>query len=198
MPVDRRPSAVEVEWPAAYCFEPLAAVRAAYRARSMPRKETQPKARLMELKIILRAWSCPWQHPKRYRLINPISAQSDTNCLTLRENSPRTPTTRPIVGGIDRSKASTGQGSPFQTYSIPLNSRSALWALVSIVDWTTQAIGQQHTSPLRAGCEARRRAIVVDWTTSTGLDYLSSSRTPTRALLDIQSGTSRRVCLFVV
>ena len=135
---------------------------------------------------------------KRFRLIDPISAQSDTNCLTLRENSPRTPTTRPIVGGIDRSKASTGQGSPFQTYSIPLNSRSALWALVSIVDWTTQAIGQQHTSPLRAGCEARRREIVVDWTTSTGLDYLSSSRTPTRALLDIQSGTSRRVCLFVV
>jgi len=26
---------------------------------------------------------------------------------------------------------------------------------------TTQAIGQQHTSPLRAGCEARRREIVV-------------------------------------
>ena len=29
------------------------------------------------------------------------------------------------------------------------------------LDWTTQAIGQQHTSPLRAGCEARRREIVV-------------------------------------
>ena len=27
--------------------------------------------------------------------------------------------------------------------------------------WTSQAIGQQHTSPLRAGCEARRREIVV-------------------------------------
>jgi len=26
---------------------------------------------------------------------------------------------------------------------------------------TTQAIGQQHTSPLRAGCEARRREIVL-------------------------------------
>jgi len=29
------------------------------------------------------------------------------------------------------------------------------------VDWTTQAIGQQHTSPLRAGCEARHREIAV-------------------------------------
>ena len=29
------------------------------------------------------------------------------------------------------------------------------------LDWTTQAIGQQRTSPLRAGCEARRREIVV-------------------------------------
>ena len=28
-------------------------------------------------------------------------------------------------------------------------------------DWTTQAIGQQHTSPLRARCEARRREVVV-------------------------------------
>jgi len=29
------------------------------------------------------------------------------------------------------------------------------------LDWTTQAIGQQNTSALRAGCEARRREIVV-------------------------------------
>ena len=28
-------------------------------------------------------------------------------------------------------------------------------------DWTTQAIGQQHTSPLRARCEARRREVAV-------------------------------------
>ena len=35
-----------------------------------------------------------------------------------------------------------------------------------VVDWNTQAKGQQHTSPLRAGCEARRREIVV------GLDLL--------------------------
>ena len=35
------------------------------------------------------------------------------------------------------------------------------------LDWTTQAIGQQHTSPLRAGCEARRREIVVNNRTAT-------------------------------
>jgi len=37
------------------------------------------------------------------------------------------------------------------------------------VDWTTQAIGQQHTSPLRAGCEARRREIVVIFCCGNGL-----------------------------
>ena len=36
-------------------------------------------------------------------------------------------------------------------------------------DWTTQAIGQQHTSPLRAGCEARRREIVVIFGCGNGL-----------------------------
>ena len=29
------------------------------------------------------------------------------------------------------------------------------------MDWTTQAVGQQHTSPLRARCEARRREVVI-------------------------------------
>ena len=36
-------------------------------------------------------------------------------------------------------------------------------------DWTTQAIGQQHTSPLRAGCEARRREIVLIFGCGNGL-----------------------------
>ena len=34
---------------------------------------------------------------------------------------------------------------------------------------TTQAIGQQHTSPLRAGCEARRREIVLIFGCGNGL-----------------------------
>ena len=37
------------------------------------------------------------------------------------------------------------------------------------LDWTTQAIGQQHTSPLRAGCEARRREIVIIFGCGNGL-----------------------------
>ena len=80
---------VEVEWPASYCFEPVAAVRAACQTRATPRKETRPKARLMKLAIEPRAWFCPWQHPNRSGLIDPFSAQSDTNCLTLRESSSR-------------------------------------------------------------------------------------------------------------
>jgi hypothetical protein len=40
---------------------------------------------------------------------------------------------------------------------------------VQWLDWTTQAIGQQHTSPLRAGCEARRREIVVIFGFGNGL-----------------------------
>ena len=36
-------------------------------------------------------------------------------------------------------------------------------------NWTTQAIGQQHTSPLRAGCEARRREIVLIFGCGKGL-----------------------------
>ena len=78
-------SPVELEWPAAYCFKPVAAVRAACRTRATPRKETRPKARLMKLAIIPRARSCPWQNPKRPRLIDPFSAQPDTNSLTLRD-----------------------------------------------------------------------------------------------------------------
>ena len=35
--------------------------------------------------------------------------------------------------------------------------------------WTTQAIGQQHTSPLHAGCEARRREIAVIFCCGNGL-----------------------------
>ena len=35
--------------------------------------------------------------------------------------------------------------------------------------WTTQAIGQQHTSPLRARCEARRREVLVICGCSNGL-----------------------------
>jgi len=38
-----------------------------------------------------------------------------------------------------------------------------------LLDWTTQAIGQQHTSPLRAGCEARRREIAVIFCCGNGL-----------------------------
>ena len=34
---------------------------------------------------------------------------------------------------------------------------------------TTQAIGQQHTSPLRAGCEARRREIALIFGCGNGL-----------------------------
>ena len=34
---------------------------------------------------------------------------------------------------------------------------------------TTQAIGQQHTSPLRAECEARRREIVLIFGCGNGL-----------------------------
>ena len=34
---------------------------------------------------------------------------------------------------------------------------------------TNQAIGQQHTSPLRAGCEARRREIVLIFGCGNGL-----------------------------
>ena len=44
-----------------------------------------------------------------------------------------------------------------------------LYTLVEKLDWTTQAIGQQHTSPLRAGCEARRREIVVIFGCGNGL-----------------------------
>ena len=45
----------------------------------------------MTLEIITRAWSCPWQQPKRSGLIDPFSAKSDVNCLTLRESSPPCP-----------------------------------------------------------------------------------------------------------
>ena len=41
------------------------------------------------------------------------------------------PTTRPVIGGIDLSKVSTGPGGLFRAYSAPLNSRSALRALTS-------------------------------------------------------------------
>ena len=34
---------------------------------------------------------------------------------------------------------------------------------------TTQAIGQQHTSPLRAGCEARRREVALIFGCGKGL-----------------------------
>jgi len=43
-------------------------------------------------------------------------------------------------------------------------------AIFAILDWTTQAIlGQQHTSPLRAGCEARRHEIAVIFDCGNGL-----------------------------
>ena len=45
------------------------------------------------------------------------------------------------------------------------------------LDWTTQAIGQQHTSPLRAGCEARRREIVVIFGCGGGGGARSCSKT---------------------
>jgi len=35
-----------------------------------------------------------------------------------------------------------------------------IFARCKFLDWATQAIGQQHTSPLRARCEARRREVV--------------------------------------
>jgi len=57
------------------------------------------KGSMIKLTIITWVWSCPRQHPKRPGLSGPSSAQSDTNCLALRESFPRAPTTRPIVGG---------------------------------------------------------------------------------------------------
>jgi len=30
-----------------------------------------------------------------------------------------------------------------------------------LLHWTTQAVGQQHTSPLHARCEVRRREVVI-------------------------------------
>ena len=56
-----------------YCFEPVTAVRAACRALAAPLKKPPPNARLMELTAISRAWSCPWQHPKRSGLFDPFS-----------------------------------------------------------------------------------------------------------------------------
>ena len=44
-------------------------------------------------------------------------------------------------------------------------------------DWTTQAMGQQHASPLRAGCEARRRETVVVFGCGNGLARNGSSKT---------------------
>jgi len=41
----------------------------------------------------------------------PEAAQSDTDCLMLRESHPCAPTTRPIAGGIDLSKLSTEPGA---------------------------------------------------------------------------------------
>ena len=41
--------------------------------------------------------------------------------------------------------------------------------MVEDYGWTTQAIGQQHTSPLRARCEASRREIVVIFCCGNGL-----------------------------
>ena len=38
-----------------------------------------------------------------------------------------------------------------------------------MLDWTTQAVGQQHTSPLRARCEARRREVAVICGCGSGL-----------------------------
>ena len=43
---------------------------------------------------------------------------------------------------------------------------AAIWTR-AFLDWTTQAIGQQHTSPLRAGCETRRREIAGGLLTET-------------------------------
>ena len=37
------------------------------------------------------------------------------------------------------------------------------------LDWTTHAVGQQHTSPLRARCEARRREVAVTCGCGSGL-----------------------------
>ena len=120
----------DLEWLAACCVllrarGSCSAVRAACRTRATPQKKTRPNARLIKFAIINRALSSPWQHPDRSELINPFSAQSDTNFFTLRESSPRAPTTRPIAGGIDLSKIGTGPGL-FRTYSTPLNLRSAL------------------------------------------------------------------------
>ena len=42
-------------------------------------------------------------------------------------------------------------------YDVPHSEMQPAVARSSLPGRTTQAIGQQHTSPLRAGCEARRR-----------------------------------------
>ena len=54
-----------------------------------------------------------------------ISGNSRARPVPLECPPPRVPTTRPIVGGIDLNRATTGPGGPFGTYSTPLNSRSA-------------------------------------------------------------------------
>ena len=55
--------------------------------------------------------------------------------------------------------------------SVTSGALDGLWFFTAACQsgWTTQAIGQQHTSPLRAGCEARRREIVVIFGCGNGL-----------------------------
>jgi len=90
-------------------------------------------------------------------LIDPFSAQSDTNYLTLRESSPCAPTTRPVVDDIDLSKASTGQGGPFHTYSTPLSSRSALRTYLDLVAF--RHLGRPDVSRVSSGYGA---AVVLE------------------------------------
>ena len=55
----------------------------------------------------------------------------------------------------DVSNVDSEHGAGRQAGRQGRQARAFVW-----LNWTTQAIGQQHTSPLRAGCEARRRSFV--------------------------------------
>ena len=53
-------------------------------------------------------------------------------------------------------------GVSFLFFFIPASEKNTrVLFFLKILDWTTQAIGQQNTSPLCARCEARRREVAV-------------------------------------
>ena len=68
----------------------MAAARAACRTRATPRKETRPKTKgtVNEVGDHNSGVVLLMAAPEASRLIDPFLAQSDTNCLTLRESFP--------------------------------------------------------------------------------------------------------------